>query len=141
MRREDIVAAVAGVLFGLGLSIAQMTDPNKVLNFLDLAGQWDPSLILVMGAALLVVMPAYRLLQRQGRSLLGGPLHFPTRTDLDARLIAGAAMFGIGWGLSGYCPGPALTSLATLSLSSLAIVAAMIAGMWLHDLSLGRRAG
>jgi uncharacterized protein len=125
---SKIVSFVVGVLFALGLGIAGMTQPAKVLAFLDVFGDWDPSLAFVMGGAIAVYMPVFWA----ARGVLAPRLHLPTRKDVDLRLVAGAAMFGVGWGLAGYCPGPALVSLATLGGSALAFGAAMFAGMRLH---------
>lgn len=130
-----IVAALfAGVLFGFGLALGGMTDPAKVVGFLDISGQWDPSLGFVMGAALLVTLPAFALARRgDAQPLLAASFSWPTRKDIDARLLGGAALFGLGWGITGLCPGPALASLITGLPLLLVFVAAMFAGMWLHD--------
>ncbi|MCK0196930.1 YeeE/YedE family protein [Ancylobacter sp. 6x-1] len=119
-----------GLLFGIGLIVAGMSDPAKVLNFLDLAGSFDPSLALVMAAALAVTFIGYRLAFRRARPMLAPRFELPTRRDIDARLVGGAALFGIGWGLSGFCPGPALVSLGLSAPGTLAFVPAMLAGMW-----------
>jgi len=129
-----LVAFLSGVIFALGLGLGGMTQPHKVIAFLDLAGRWDPSLAFVMAGAIAVYLPAYRLMKRRGRPLLAPTLELPTRTELDAPLLAGAALFGIGWGLSGFCPGPALVSLTTLAVPALVFGAAMLAGMGLHTL-------
>lgn len=121
-------AVIAGALFGLGLAVSGMTDPDKVLNFLDIAGQWDPSLALVMAAALAVAVPGFAWLRRRGSTLDGQPLPAPPDATIDRRLIGGSALFGIGWGLAGYCPGPALASLAHGTVEPLLFVAAMLAG-------------
>lgn len=102
----------AGLLFGLGLAISGMTRPEKVLGFLDLAGHWDPSLLLVLGGAVGVTVIAFRFILRRPRPVLGSTFHISTKTRVDAPLVIGAALFGIGWGISGYCPGPALALLA-----------------------------
>ncbi|MFD0739218.1 DUF6691 family protein [Lysobacter koreensis] len=122
------LATIAGVLFGLGLAVSGMTDPAKVLNFLDLAGQWDPSLALVMGGALAVSVPGYAWLRRRGRALGGAALPAAPSTRIDARLLGGSALFGIGWGIAGYCPGPALANLAHGSLEPVMFVAALLVG-------------
>ncbi len=100
-----------GLLFGIGLVFSGMSDPAKVLNFLDLFGTWDPSLAFVMGGAVIVTFVGYRLVFRRGQPIAGEQFHFPERDDIDRRLLAGSATFGIGWGLGGFCPGPALTAL------------------------------
>ncbi|MCX4243748.1 DUF6691 family protein [Paraliomyxa miuraensis] len=134
MSKQVLVALVSGLLFAVGLGIAGMTQPQKVIAFLDVTGDWDPSLAFVMGGAILVYMPILRLMKHRGRAVLAPTLQLPTREDLDARLLLGAAMFGIGWGLAGYCPGPALVSLASLTVPALLFGAAMSAGMGLHTL-------
>ena len=126
-----IVSAIAGLLFGLGLIVSGMADPAKVQNFLDPFGAWDPSLAFVMLGAITVTFAGYRLAFRRGRPLLAGTLSLPSKTDIDARLLAGAGLFGIGWGLSGFCPGPAIVSLPLLATGTLVFVPAMLAGMLL----------
>lgn len=125
---------LAGLLFGWGLLLAGMTDPGKVLGFLDLAGSWDPSLALVMGGAIAVGVFAFRGAGKRTRSLLGGALHLPTSQDIDVRLLAGALVFGTGWGLAGFCPGPAVVSMAAGTPEAMVFVVAMIAGMLAFDL-------
>lgn len=129
-----LVALLAGVLFGVGLGVSQMVDPAKVLGFLDLAGDWDPSLALVMGGALLVTLPMFLPTIRRGRPIFADEFDLPRRTRLDGRLVGGAALFGIGWGLVGFCPGPAISSLAYLREESLVFLAAMVAGALLVHL-------
>ena len=126
-------ALAAGLLFGLGLAVSGMTNPDKVLNFLDLAGQWDPSLALVMGGALAVSVPGFAWLRRRGRTLAGEALPPPPSPLIDRRLVAGSALFGIGWGVAGYCPGPALANLAHAS-EAIVFVIAMLAGSQLARL-------
>lgn len=121
-------AVVAGAIFGLGLAVSGMTNPDKVLNFLDVAGQWDPSLALVMGAALAVSMPGFAWLRRRGCTLDGGALPAQPGTRIDRRLLIGSALFGIGWGLAGYCPGPALANLAHGGADAVIFVVAMLVG-------------
>ena len=123
-------ALVAGLIFGLGLIISGMANPAKVLNFLDVFGTWDPSLAFVMGGAIAVTLPGYRVLHGRSQPMFAEKFSWPTRTDLDPRLIGGAALFGIGWGLIGFCPGPALTALTVGHASTLVFVPAMLAGMW-----------
>lgn len=132
MNRDVLVALGSGVLFGLGLAVSQMINPAKVLAFLDVAGQWDPSLALVMAAALLVMVPAWRLQGRLRTSPWRAAEVSAPRQRLDATLVAGAVLFGVGWGLVGYCPGPAFAALGMLSLKPLVFVMAMLAGMQLH---------
>jgi hypothetical protein len=133
-RAARLFAALAsGILFGLGLVISQMVNPAKIIGFLDVAGRWDPTLLVVMAGALLVATPAFRLVLKRPHPLFATDFSLPTRTDLDPRLFAGAALFGIGWGLSGFCPGPAVTALVTLQLPVLVFVVAMLAGALLYD--------
>src|SRR5579863_941101 len=124
-----VVAALTGLIFGCGLVISQMVNPAKVLGFLDLFGAWDPSLAVVMATAVPVAALGYGFAKRRGRSLVAGELQLPRRTEIDRRLILGSGLFGIGWGLVGFCPGPALTALGLGSESAALFVAAMIAGM------------
>jgi uncharacterized protein len=128
-----------GLLFGLGLILAGMTDPAKVLAFLDLAGAWDPSLALVMGGGIAVGIGAFAIAKRRQRTLLGGPLLLPTVTAIDRRLLVGSALFGVGWGLAGFCPGPALASLGLGNPKVMVFVAAMLAGMAVFDVLEARR--
>jgi hypothetical protein len=125
-----VVALVAGLIFGAGLAVSGMTDPAKVLGFLDVSGgSWDPSLAFVMAGAIAVHAPVVRWLRRRGRPWLGDRVHLPTRTIIDGRLLGGAALFGIGWGLAGYCPGPAVVAAGALRPAGLLLLAGMIAGM------------
>ncbi len=134
-------AFAAGLVFGVGLLLSGMTDPGKVIGFLDLAGSWDPSLAFVMGGAVLVGVFAFALAARRTRSFLGGAMQLPSRRDIDARLIAGSVVFGIGWGLAGYCPGPALVGFGSGVQQAAVFVAAMLVGMLLFTAAerLGRR--
>ena len=132
---------VIGLIFGLGLVISGMSDPAKVLNFLDLAGigsgTWDPSLAFVMAGAVAVTFVGYNRIQTQPRPVFGEKFHLPTKQELDLRIISGPAIFGVGWGLAGFCPGPAVTALGFGSSAAVIFVAAMAAGMmlarWLAD--------
>jgi uncharacterized membrane protein YedE/YeeE len=124
-----IVNLLLGLLFGIGLVISGMADPAKVLNFLDLAGSWDPSLAFVMGGAVIVAFFGYRFVLGWKRPLLAADFQLPKRSAIDGRLVAGAAIFGLGWGLGGFCPGPALTSLGLAETGTLVFVPAMFAGM------------
>ena len=128
------IAALVGLIFGLGLLVSGMANPQKVLGFLDLAGPWDPSLALVMGGAIAVGLIGFALARKRQRSLLGEPMQLPSRTDIDAPLLIGSALFGIGWGLAGYCPGPALTGITAGMPSAILFSAAMLAGMVLFGL-------
>lgn len=126
-----LTSFAVGMLFAFGLTISQMTDPARVLGFLDITGRWDATLLLVMGGALAITLPLFPFIQRRRQSLLGERLFLPASTRIDARLIIGAALFGIGWGLGGLCPGPALANLASGSPGIILFVLAMIAGQWL----------
>ncbi|MBI4522560.1 MAG: YeeE/YedE family protein, partial [Deltaproteobacteria bacterium] len=121
-----ISAFVSGSIFGLGLAVSEMIDPARVIGFLDIAGDWDATLLFVMAGALSVTLPGFTLILRRSRPLFGGTFGIPTKTKIDVPLISGAAIFGLGWGLAGFCPGPALAALATLSPSVILFVAAMI---------------
>ncbi len=124
---------VAGLLFGIGLMVAGMTDPGKVLGFLDLAGAWDPSLAFVMGGAILIGFFAFMIAKKRTLTFLGGALHLPKATAIDRRLVVGGLLFGVGWGLAGFCPGPALVSMAMGQPKALVFVAAMLAGMKMFE--------
>ncbi len=130
--KENIAALLAGVLFGIGLAVSGMLIPDKVLNFLDIAGHWDPSLALVMGGALAITTPGFYWVTKQAKPALAESFTLPTAKDIDTKLLAGAALFGLGWGLSGLCPAPALVNIATGFVEVLAFVGAMLAGMLLH---------
>jgi uncharacterized protein len=128
------LSLVAGLVFGLGLIVSGMADPGKVLGFLDLAGRWDPSLAFVMAGAIAVTAPAFALAARRGRTWAGEPLRLPPTRPIDARLAGGSVLFGIGWGLAGFCPGPALVGLGMGQSKALMFVAAMLAGMAVFEL-------
>lgn len=130
--RSLVTACLAGVVFAIGLSVAGMTLPSKVIGFLDVTGDWDPSLGFVMGGAVGVYAVASRLILRRGTPVLAPRFELPTRRDLDVRLLLGAALFGVGWGLSGYCPGPAVVGLAKGAQPTAIFVGAMLLGMLLH---------
>ena len=132
---------IAGLVFGIGLLLSGMTDPAKVIGFLDLFGQWDPSLALVMGGAITVGVFAFAQAKRRSTSLLGGPMLLPDSNRIDQRLVIGALLFGAGWGLAGFCPGPALVSMAAGQTKAAAFVVAMLAGMILFELVDRRRRG
>ena len=130
-----VLQFVVGLVFGFGLLLSGMSDPAKVLNFLDLggiaSGNWDPSLAFVMAGAIAVTFVGFDRVLRQPRPLFGEKFHLPTKQDVDLRIISGPAIFGVGWGLAGFCPGPALTALGFGSRAAFIFVAAMLTGMWL----------
>lgn len=125
-----IIGLLVGALFGAGLALSGMTDTQKVIGFLDLFGAWDMTLAFVMGGGLLVTVPAFYLLKNKQKPLFSAQFHLPTSKDVDAPLLLGAALFGVGWGLYGYCPGPAISSLAYGQLDTIYFVIAMSVGMW-----------
>lgn len=132
--RKFLPPLVSGTLFGTGLVVGGMTDPQRVRGFLDLFGRWDPTLAFVMGGALLVMAVAWRIRERMTRPLFGSSFSLPDRTDLDARLIGGSTLFGIGWGLAGLCPGPAFANLSLALPQVIPFIAAMLVGMGAHRL-------
>ena len=123
-----VSSLAAGFLFGLGLWVSGMANPKKVLGFLDITGDWDASLMLVMAGAVAVTLICFRIVLKRTKPLIENKFEMPTRKDIDIPLVAGAAIFGLGWGTAGYCPGPALTALSTLSTDAIVFVVAMIAG-------------
>ena len=125
-----LINLAIGLLLGTGLVVSGMSDPAKVLNFLDIAGTWDPSLAFVMGGAVIVAFLGFRLVLKRPGPLVGEAFQLPQRKDIDARLVLGAALFGIGWGLGGLCPGPALATVGLGAPGVLAFVPSMLAGMW-----------
>ena len=129
-----LTSFAVGLVFGLGLIVSGMSDPAKVLGFLDLAGSWDPSLALVMLGAVAVGLAAFRLAGNRPCSLLGLPMQMPTARQIDRRLLAGSAIFGIGWGLAGICPGPALVLLGAGSLKGIVFIVALLAGMAVFEI-------
>ena len=129
-----LTALLSGLIFGLGLMVSGMSNPAKVLGFLDIAGSWDPSLAFVMVGAIVVASLAFVIARRRKRSLLGLPMQLPTSTAITPRLILGSAAFGIGWGLAGFCPGPALVALGAGYPKAMGFVAAMVAGMVVFEL-------
>lgn len=130
---QILIALLAGLLFGVGLIVSGMTDPARVLAFLDLAGAWNPSLALVMGGAIVVALPAFVLAAKRQRSLLGADMQLPTATRIDRRLALGALAFGVGWGLVGLCPGPALALITSGSSKVALFVISMLAGMLIFE--------
>lgn len=133
------ISFVTGLVFGIGLIVSGMSDPAKVLAFLDLAGRWDPSLMLVMGGAIAIGFGAFRIAARRTTTLLGRPLQLPTPGRIDRRLLAGSALFGIGWGLAGICPGPGFVLLGSGRVQGAVFVLALLAGMLVFELQQRRR--
>jgi len=127
-------AFATGLIFGVGLIISGMTDPSKIVGFLDLTGSWDPSLAFVMGGAVVVGFIAFRLARRRQTAFLGGAIQLPTGRQIDRRLVFGSLAFGIGWGLAGYCPGPAVVSVGMGQEKAIVFAVAMVAGMALFQL-------
>lgn len=130
---QIFIAFIAGLIFGLGLIVSGMADPSKVLNFLDLSGNWDPSLAFVMGGAICVGVIAFYFAKKRQKSILGEAMSLPTNTRIDRRLVFGSLVFGIGWVLAGYCPGPALVSLSSGNSKTIIFVIAMLAGMAIFE--------
>ena len=127
-----LVATVAGLIFGIGLAISEMVNPQKVLGFLDVAGNWDPNLALVMGSALLITGGTFGFILKRPAPLFDTSFHLPTRHDIDTKLLLGAGVFGLGWGIVGLCPGPAIAGLAYGHMDSVWFVQAMFGGFALH---------
>lgn len=130
---KGLTALLCGTLFGIGLAVSGMTDTAKVLGFLDVFGSWVPDLVFVMGGAVCVTLVAFRFIMKRDRSLLGELMSLPSNTAIDGRLLAGAAIFGIGWGVYGYCPGPAISALGYLETNTAIFVVAMLVGMALAN--------
>ncbi len=134
MFKSNIAAFICGILFSIGLGISGMTQPQKVIGFLDVLGEWDPSLVFVMGGAVISYLLLQLMIQRRfSKPMLGKTFQIPSRKDLDRSLIFGALLFGMGWGLGGYCPGPAITTLGSGSLNAVLFMVAMAMGMLLAD--------
>ncbi len=131
---QIFTALIAGILFGTGLILSGMANPRKILDFLDITGHWDPSLLMVMSGALVVGFWAFRYARNRDKTLLDTTFHLPSAKRVDTRLIAGSLVFGAGWGLAGYCPGPAITSVLSGQIAPIVFVVAMIAGMALYEL-------
>ena len=136
--RNGVTALACGALFGLGLAVSQMAIPAKVLGFLDVAGNWDPSLLFVLGGAVAVTAIAFRFVLRQPKPLFDASFETQANTAIDARLIGGAAIFGVGWGLAGYCPGPGIVSLARFAPDAYVFVAAFVVGSLIFRASVRR---
>jgi uncharacterized membrane protein YedE/YeeE len=136
---SNLFGFVSGLIFGIGLILSGMTEPLKVKGFLDLAGAWDPSLALVMGGAIALGILAFARARRRDRSWTGAPMEIPTNRTVDRRLITGGVLFGTGWGIAGFCPGPALVALGSGMGAAGIFVAAMLVGMVLHDKFLAPR--
>ncbi|TWG83104.1 hypothetical protein L602_003200000370 [Cupriavidus gilardii J11] len=134
-----LTSLLAGLVFGIGLILSGMANPAKVLGFLDLAGRWDPSLALVMAGAIAVGLVGFTIARRRTVSWLGLDMKLPTSRQIDARLVGGSLLFGIGWGLAGFCPGPALVALGMGEPKAMVFVAAMLAGMGVYELLQRRR--
>ncbi len=128
INKFSLVALISGLLFGLGLSISQMVDRNRVIGFLDVTGNWDPTLIFVLGGAVGVTVISFRFVLPLRKPFFADKFYLPTRNDIDLPLLLGAAIFGIGWGISGYCPGPAVTSLVQASINPFIFLMAFVIG-------------
>jgi len=128
--KKNFIALLSGIIFGLGLSLSQMVNPDKVIGFLDIFGQWDPSLAFVMIGALLVSFISFRLVLKRPEPILEQSFHLSTRKDIDKALLTGAAMFGIGWGISGFCPGPAIAGMGMGNIEAVVMVFSIYAGFF-----------
>ena len=131
---DTLSSFIVGLIFGIGLILAGMTNPAKVIGFLDITGTWDPSLAFVMGGAILVAIVAFRFAKKRTINFLGGAMRMPTSDMIDKRLVIGSLLFGAGWGMAGFCPGPALTSIGTGNPKAVIFVIAMIVGMAIFEL-------
>lgn len=136
-----LILVISGVLFGLGLSVSEMVNPERVLGFLNVLGPWDPTLVFVMAGALTVAVPGFQYARLMHKPFLAVSFSMPTKKDLDSKLLAGAAVFGVGWGLAGICPGPSLVALNSLESNILDFVLAMLAGVVIHDRLFSPRGG
>ncbi|MCH7476944.1 MAG: YeeE/YedE family protein [SAR324 cluster bacterium] len=130
-----IAALLSGTLFGVGLSVGGMTEASRIVGVMDIAGTWDPTLVIVLLAAVVTCFVMYRFIVPRSKPLFAAKFEIPTRRDINLRLISGAGMFGVGWALSGYCPGPAVASLPSGQVQTIVVVLAMAAGMMLYDLA------
>ena len=135
---KHFIAFAVGLIFGIGLLISGMTQPEKIFGFLDIFGRWDPSLAFVMAGALIIAAVGFVLAERRGKSLLGNPLTLPQQSEIDPRLLGGALIFGVGWGLAGVCPAPAIVNLGFASAPAYILAGAMLAGMAIYGFTLGR---
>jgi|SRR5690554_3547966 len=133
--KYHIASLFAGLIFGLGLIVSGMANPEKVLGFLDIAGAWDPSLAFVMGGAVVVGLIAFTIARRRTLSFLGFNIKLPTNTQIDKRLVVGSMMFGVGWGIAGFCPGPALVAFGAGEIKGVVFVASMVTGMILFEIA------
>ena len=131
---QKFLVLISGIIFGLGLTISNMTNPDKVLSFLDVFGNWDPSLIFVMGGAILFTSPLFFLLKKNNNLILADKLDLPKKNSIDKSLVVGSLLFGIGWGSVGFCPGPAISSIALLNPFSLIFIISLIAGFYLSNI-------
>jgi uncharacterized membrane protein YedE/YeeE len=137
-----LTALLAGLMFGIGLGWSQMMDRDRVLGFLDLAGQWDPTLAFVMGGAVAVTLVSFRFILKRPHPILGGKFYLPSRRDVDPKLLAGAVLFGVGWGIAGYCPGPGIAALVLGIWNPVLFLAALLVGSWSYQaLSSSRSTG
>lgn len=139
MKKQSIIALISGLLFGLGLGISQMVDRERVLGFLDVAGKWDATLMFVLGGAVGVTLITFRFILKLKHPLFEQKFYLPTRQDIDLKLILGAVIFGIGWGIGGYCPGPAVTSLVQLSINPFIFIIAFIIGSLGYEKLMGNQ--
>ena len=137
--KKNLIALLCGIIFGIGLSLSHMINPNKVLNFLDVTGKWDPSLIFVMIGALVIAFVSFKLILKRPAPILAESFHVSRKTSVDKSLIIGAAIFGIGWGMSGYCPGPAVANLGLLSFESVIMVVAIYLGFFVFNRFFARK--
>lgn len=126
-----LMSLISGLLFGIGLVVSGMVNPNKVLGFLDITRNWDAALIFVMGGAVVFNLFSFKFIKGKSKPIITGEFHWPTKKDIDTRLIMGSVIFGMGWGIAGICPGPAIVNLATFEMKALLFTAAMLAGMYL----------
>jgi uncharacterized membrane protein YedE/YeeE len=129
---KHLIAFAVGLIFGIGLLVSGMTQPEKIFGFLDLFGRWDPSLMFVMGAALAVAAAGFYIAEKRGKSVFGDPLSLPVKSEIDPRLLTGALVFGVGWGLAGVCPAPAIVNLGFASAPAYIFAASMLAGMAIY---------